>query len=173
MTLELFLCNTKFMKYITENILSDIEDFLLEKYNSPTVEGTLLFQTISRNDLEKSSLQELIETPAETFQDKLFNMIKTKNLDEVEIYKRANISRQLFSKIRSEKNYHPAKNTIFSLAIGMKLNIDETSELLDIAGYTFTSASKTDLIIQYFLHHNNHNIFAINEVLYKYELEIL
>lgn len=83
------------------------------------------------------------------------------------------MSRKLFSKIRSEKNYHPSKNTIFSLAIGMKLNIDETAKLLDSAGYAFTSASKTDLIVQYFLYHKKYDIFATNEVLDKYELDIL
>lgn len=72
-----------------------------------------------------------------------------------------------------EKNYHPSKNTIFSLAIGMKLNIDETAKLLDGAGYAFTSASKIDLIVQYFLYHKKYDIFAINEVLDKYELDIL
>lgn len=62
---------------------------------------------------------------------------------------------------------------MISLAIGMELNIDETSELLEKAGYTFSSASKADLIIQYFIYHKNYNIFAINEVLEKYGLEIL
>ncbi len=65
------------------------------------------------------------------------------------------------------------KNTVFALAIGMHLTIDETSELLDVAGYAFTSASKMDLIIQYFMYHTNYNIFAINEVLNKCGLETL
>ena len=72
--------------------------------------------------------------------------MREKNLDEVEVYKKGNISRQLFSKIKSEKDYHPAKNTIFSLAIGMELSISETSELLEKAGYSFSSAIKSDLI---------------------------
>lgn len=119
------------------------------------------------------TIESIAESKIETFQDKLFSMIKEKQLDEVEIYKHGNISRQLFSKIRSEKDYHPTKNTVFSLAIGMGLNIDETSELLEKAGYTFSSASKADLIIQYFLYHKNYDIFAINEVLERYGFEIL
>ena len=161
------------MKYVTEFVLLDIEDYLLEKYESQINQPKILFQTIPNEDLKDTSIPDLLKQQTENFQDKLFKMIKNKNLDEVQIYKDANISRQLFSKIRSEKNYHPSKNTIFSLAIGMKLNIDETSELLDSAGYIFTSSSKTDLIIQYFLYHKSYNIFEINEVLDKYGLDIL
>lgn len=157
------------MRYATEELLTDIEDYLLEKYEEADPRFVIHFQTVSRDFLENNTLEELIETPVETFQDKLFKMIKEKNLDEVEIYKKGNISRQLFSKIKSEKDYHPNKNTIFALAIGMHLTIDETSELLDIAGYSFTSTSKTDLIIQYFMYRNNYDIFTINEVLDKYE----
>ena len=160
------------MTYVSDSVLIDIEDFLLEKYEQPQP-NRILFQTVQQDVLENQTLEELIKTPSITFQDKLFEMIKEKKLDEVEIYKKANISRQLFSKIRSEKDYHPTKNTVFALAISMGLTIDETSELLDTAGYTFTSTSKTDLIIQYFMYRNNYNIFAINEVLDKYKLDIL
>ena len=157
------------MNYVTDEMILDLEDYLQEKYNPPQNETVLLFQTVSHEILDKESLDEIIKTPIETFQDKLFKMIKEKNLDEVEIYKKGNISRQLFSKIRSEKDYHPNKNTIFALAIGMHLTIDETIELLDIAGYSFTSTSKTDLIIQYFMYRKNYDIFIINEVLDKYK----
>ena len=156
------------MKYITEDLLLDIEDYLQEKYEAS--EQQLLFQKTFNPDL---TINDIVETKVESFQDKLFQMIRDKQIDEVEMYKKANISRQLFSKIKSEKNYHPTKNTVFALAIGMELTIDETSDLLEKAGYAFSSASKSDLIIQYFLYHKNYNIFAINEVLDKYGFDIL
>ena len=161
------------MKYVTEEQLLDIQKFLNEKYKERT--PTILFQTeafASGFDSEMS-INDIVETKVESFQDRLFQMIREKQLDEVEMYKRGNISRQLFSKIKSEKDYHPTKNTVFSLAIGMKLNIDEASELLEKAGYSFSSANKGDLIIQYFLYHKSYNIFAINEVLDKYGFEVL
>ncbi|EID84035.1 hypothetical protein MSI_25270 [Treponema sp. JC4] len=161
------------MNYVSEEMFLDIDDYLLEKYEKSKLEGHILFQKISQDVLESQNLKEIIETPTETFQDKLFMLIKSKNLDEVEIYKHGNISRQLFSKIRSEKDYHPTKNTVFALAIGMHLTIDETSDLLDIAGYSFSKASKKDLIIQYFIYHNIYNIPAINEALDKYGCELL
>lgn len=156
------------MKYVTDQLLADIEDYLLEKYEPQTQQ--ILFQTVDYSNL---TITDLVNTEVESFQDKIFQMIKEKNLDEVEIYKKGNISRQLFSRIRSEEDYHPTKNTVLSLAIGMELNIDETSELLEKAGFAFSSASKSDLIIQYFMYHKNYNIFAMNEVLEKYGLETL
>ena len=163
------------MQYATNELLLDIEDYLLERYEKP--EPQILFQVV-HTDIETGfdtdmSINDIVEKKVETFQDKLFQMIRDKNIDEVEMYKKGNISRQLFSKIKSEKDYHPTKNTVFSLAIGMKLGIDETSELLAKAGYAFNSSSKLDLIIQYFMYHNNYNIFVINEVLDKYGFETL
>lgn len=163
------------MNNATDELLLDIDDFLLERYEKP--ESQILFQVV-HTSIETGfdtdmSINDIAEKKVETFQDKLFQMIRDKNIDEVEMYKKGNISRQLFSKIKSEKDYHPTKNTVFSLAIGMELNIDETSELLAKAGYAFSSSSKLDLIIQYFMYHKNYNLFVINEVLDKYGLETL
>ena len=154
------------MNYLSDELLLDLDSFIQKFYRDPRVEGTILFQTAACcYDLE---LDSYLEQKRITFQDKLFEMIREKNLDEVEVYKKGNISRQLFSKIKSEKDYHPTKNTIFSLAIGMELSISETSELLEKAGYSFSSAIKSDLIIQFFMGNKNYNIFAINEALDKY-----
>ena len=151
------------MQYLTDELLSDLEKYLLAV--SAPAQPQILFQLA---DISELSLDEIAKSKPETFRDKLFDMIKEKGLDEVEIYKRGNVSRQLFSRIRSEPDYHPTKSTVFSLAIGMGLNIAETAELLEIAGYAFSPANKADLIIQYFIHHQNYNIFAVNEALVKY-----
>lgn len=163
------------MNYATDELLLDIDDYLLERYEKP--ESQLLFQVV-HTSIETGfdtdmTINDIAEKKVESFQDKLFQMIRDKNIDEVEMYKKGNISRQLFSKIKSEKDYHPTKNTVFSLAIGMELNIDETSELLAKAGYAFSSSSKPDLIIQYFMYHKNYNLFVINEVLDKYGFETI
>lgn len=163
------------MQYATDELLLDIEDYLLERYEKP--EPEILFQMV-HTDIETGfdtdmTIKDLVEKKVETFQAKLFQMIREKQIDEVAMYKKGNISRQLFSKIKSEKDYHPKKNTVFSLAIGMELNIEETSELLAKAGYSFSSSSKLDLIIQYFMYRKNYNIFVINEVLDKYGFETL
>ena len=148
---------------LNDEILFGLEKFLAEKYIKS--QDKILFQACYNPAM---SLDSIVHIVTKTFQDKLFSMIREKNLDEVDVYKNANITRQAFSKIRSKKDYHPSKNTVFSLAIGMKLNMDEASELLEKAGYTFSSASKSDLIVQYFIYHKIYNIDAINEALNKY-----
>ena len=95
--------------YIRSKILIPfINDYVLERFDSSKNEPQILFQTVAEDVLAENCLQKIIETKSETFRDVLFKMIKEKNLDEVEVYKRANMSRQLFSKIRSNENYKKA-----------------------------------------------------------------
>ena len=173
MTFAIFRCISKFMNYLSEEEFLDIDAFVSRRYRHIRGIYDCHFHGIPSMSVAEPSLDYILKNQGETFQDRLFKLIKEKNLDEVEVYKKANISRQLFSKIRSEKDYHPTKNTVFSLAIGMKLDYKETSNLLAIAGYAFTSASKTDLVIQYFLNHKDYNIYKVNEALAHYNLEIL
>ena len=154
------------MSYISEDFLHDLKVYLHKNYIAPGTERKILFQ--NSNVCYSIDLDAYLKEKSKTFQDKLFEMIAEKKLNEVEVYKKGNISRQLFSKIKSEKDYHPTKNTIFSLAIGMELSISETSVLLEKSGYAFSSAIKFDLIIKYFIEQSNYNIFAINEALDKY-----
>ena len=157
------------MSKLSRELLLDLEDFISEKYIDIS---NLQFQK-ARPFGKNASLDQILKEQAETFRDKLFSMIKAKGLDEVEIYKKAGMSRQVFSNIRSDPQYHPKKNTIFALAVGMNLSIDETAELLDAAGYSFTCTSKTDLIVQYFMFQKEYDIDSINEALVKYQLETL
>ncbi len=109
----------------------------------------------------------------DSFADKLWKLIKEKNKTEVEVYKKAHLDRRLFSKIRSDKNYNPSRNTAIALAISLELDENETVDLLSRAGYAFSVGNKSDIIILYFIEHKQYDIFVINEVLEHYGLPTL
>ena len=117
---------------------------------------------------EDKSLEEMLATAGETFCGKLFSIIREKNLDDVEIYKRANLDRKHFSKIRSNLHYRPTKKTALALAIALHLNLEETKDLLSRAELALSPSSKGDLIVSYFIAHQKYDIWEINSMLFKF-----
>lgn len=110
-------------------------------------------------------LEDSLGMVEEGFSDRLFHMIHDKGLDEVDVYKRANLSRQLFSKIRSRRDYQPSKATVLCLSLAMHLNLDETDSLLESAGFALSHSSRSDIIVEYFITNGEWNLFTVNEAL--------
>lgn len=106
-----------------------------------------------------------------SFSELLFSYIKEKKYSEVDCYKFAGLTPQHFSKIRSDKNYQPTKNTVLALAISLKLNLPETKNLLRSAGFAFTHSNKSDIIVEYFIINENWNLFDVNEALDSYHIK--
>ena len=117
-----------------------------------------------------------MEIPMETdagFSETLLSLIDKRGKKDSEIYNRANVSRQHFSKIRNNPDYKPTKATAIAFAIALELDMEETRDLIGRAGYALTRSSKFDLIIMYFIQQKNYNLFDINEALYEYDQSLL
>lgn len=122
---------------------------------------------------EKMSLEERLKHLDKTFQEYLFMLIDRKGFEDTEVYKRANIDRKHFSKIRSNKDYKPSKKTALALAIALELGLDETRDLLSRAGLALSPSSTFDKIVEYCIDNGEYDIYEINCVLFKYDQDTL
>ena len=119
------------------------------------------------------SLEDMLKQADAGFTETLLKLIDQTGKKDSEIYKRANISKQHFSKIRNNPNYKPTKPTAIALALALELDLDATKDLIGRAGYALTNSSKFDLIIRYFIEQGNYNVVEINMALYEFDQMLL
>lgn len=120
-----------------------------------------------------ASLADLLAETDAGFSETLLKLIDQAGKKDSEIYTKANISRQHFSKIRNNPDYKPTKATAIALAIALELNLEQTRDLISRAGYALTNSSKFDVIIMYFIRERNYNLFDINAALFEFDQSLL
>lgn len=113
-------------------------------------------------------LKDLMGQLEETFQERLFRLIRERDLDETKVYKRAGLDRKLFSKIRCSRHYRPGKETVLALCLSMELSMDESRDLLARAGLALSPSSRSDLIVGYCIEHEIYDLMLVNALLDRF-----
>lgn len=124
-------------------------------------------------DWESELRRRIAEKSDIGFSQTLLRKIDERGMKDAECYRRANLDRKLFSKIRNDPAYRPTKKTVLAFAVALRMTLEETDELLRTAGFARSGNSKMDIIVAYFIERGEHDIDKINLALYRYDQELL
>ena len=196
--LKVYLCVFDKESYsFSQKLFNDIQEFIDDEYvdehdedyydelcGAPEEEPLMLCKCCEalppmeadeaeQPNIDGLSLKDYIEQMDKSFQEMLFDLIDESGMTDVECYKKANVDKRTFSKIKSNKDYRPSKQTVIAFAISLQLDMDETQALLATVGFTLSRSNVFDKIIRYFIHNKNYDIFEINQALFEFDQVLL